>query len=219
MIIRSKKEGSDEIQNIFERILNFAQIYQEEEKIIVQNYFRTRNSTTFEVFKDLQREENLSLKVFPDKSKNFDQFPLRIGYDRAPVLFDNVNIHKQYQELMEVLAENLNASFNTSIFSKALYSGEDKRLDIYVTSSHHSVFHLQSKIYFELCYILALPPEYSVYELIFFLPFDKYCWIFLGVTVALTAIVWRKFEGPGSQWNFLFAVYSLLVGQFSEIHS
>ena len=39
----------------------------------------------------------------------------------------------------------------------------------------------------------------------------------LGVTTALATILWRFIEEPGSQWQFLFGIYALLVGKFIDV--
>jgi hypothetical protein len=67
------------------------------------------------------------------------------------------------------------------------------------------------------CFIAPLPPKHSTTELILFMPLDKSCWIFLGVTVGISAIIWRFFEGSNSHWKFLFGMFALFVGQYSDI--
>lgn len=76
---------------------------------------------------------------------------------------------------------------------------------------------LQSYNNVEYCFAVPLPSKYSIYELIFILPLDNQCWMWWVITIFVSAVIWRIYEGSGAHWNFLFGTFALFVGKFSVI--
>lgn len=76
---------------------------------------------------------------------------------------------------------------------------------------------LQSYNFVEFCSLVPLPPKYSIYELILILPLDKSCWMWLGITVVVCAVIWKMFERSKTGSGFLFGIFAFFVGQSAEI--
>ena len=79
LIVSSNSNQAEKIEKLFRRNLNIAQIYEENQKVILRSFFRTKNLTTFRTFVN-SKYENLSQIFFPDKSKNLEKFPLKVIY-------------------------------------------------------------------------------------------------------------------------------------------
>lgn len=230
LIVSSNKNNVEDIQRFFRLTLNFAHIYQEKQKIVVRNYYRTKNLTTIDTFESSQQENLAAEILFPDKSRNLQKFPLYVLYDTLNThqgFFLNGKLYNRYTYFVETLAEKMNATlvyeemkFNRSEDTDGFqerwqYLNEiisQKYIDI---ALFHAFGISNGNIeYYATCFLVPLPPKYSIYELILILPLDASCWMMLGITVAVSALVWRIFEGPQAQWDFLFAVYAQFVGKF-----
>jgi hypothetical protein len=226
--LSSNKINAEKIQNIFKNYLNFAQIYEESRKVILRSFYRTKNLTTFEVFENSQHE-NLSQILFPDKAKNLNGFQLLVAFDTMieTILIDE-KVYNKWLNFIQTIAEKLNATLKLiSVQLKGDSEKIFKRSQLYFlkkyTKLHNLDFYLdtfsvsldlQSYTYIEHCFLVPLPPDYPIYQLILFKPLDKSCWMWLGITIAVSTLVWRIFEG---HWNFLFGSCAKFVGQFVEI--
>ncbi len=218
-----------EIGKHFKNLPNFAHIYEEDEKIHLRSIYERINLTTFTVFDEIL-PQNFNKILFPDKAKNLKSFPIYVVYFDFYKL--GVNGSSKWKYFIDIVAVKLNATLTyieLKIDSQHKLFDEqeteigklldNETLDFYLSTYFHSYGDLQSYNYVEMCYVYLLPEKYSIYELILFLPLDKSCWMFLGITTAFSAVLWRFLEGPESQWEFLFGIYSLFVGQFSNVRA
>ncbi len=238
LIVSSKPDGAEKIEKAFSKILNFAQIYEEDQKVIFRSFFRTKKLTTFRTFNN-SKHENLSQIFFPDKAKDLEGFPIKIILTNRDLEdMKRKEIYNPWRDYLSAIAQALNATLSVKItfieydpktpsttdYTRELYerckqlSYEDK-LDLQ-PQVFVSPMRVLSKYFYEKnCWNVPLPPKYTIYEQVLFLPLDSSCWIFLGITTAMSAVLWRLLEGPGSQWNFLFGIYSLFVGQYAEVRA
>jgi hypothetical protein len=203
----------------------------ENRKVIVRNFYRTKKLTTFETFENSQHE-NLSEILFPDKAKNLHGLTLLIIQGLSDFVVNRQGkIQSQWNEYLETVAKKLNATLkfvtieiNEIDHLQWLYLMDAKvnmlqksgKIDFLLNSMYNS-YALESYNNLEICFLIPLPPKYSIYELILILPLDKSCWLLLGVTVAISALIWRFFEGSGAQWNLIFGVYAYFLGQSTNI--
>jgi hypothetical protein len=224
LIVTSDKKFTESIHKAFEKALNFAQIYEENRKVILRSFYRTKNLTIYETFKDAN-SENLSLILFPDKTKNLNGFPQYIVFTKYG------NIYGKWIAFFETAAQKLNLTLNNieivvknrtqknfhpRVLSELKNLIEEDRMDFFITNLFRHVL-LKTYSFFELCYLVPLPPKYSIYELVLILPLDYISWTCLGFTVAVSALAWRLFEGSGAHWNFLFGSYAVFLNQFVKI--
>lgn len=174
------------------------------------------------------KAESLSQMLFPEKGKNFNGNPIYAVFtnddDYDPI---KTRPNCKWNPLLDILAERLNATliFREVPQSKASSeeSGEneifwiqklikEKRLDFapkfWLGTNVKS--HLESYHYDSWCFVAPLPNSYSITELILFLPMDKFCWMWLGVTISITAIILKIFDG---HWNFFFGAFSHFMAQ------
>jgi hypothetical protein len=229
LILTGNAQNDENIQESFKNILNFAQIYEENQRVILRSFYRTKNLTTFQIFESSQHE-NLSEILFPDKSKNLNKFPLYVAFaEDFSSVFENLGQPlSKWMFFTRIVAEKLNATLqfvnipvdlsNLVRFHQSYMGGFLKLIEIgemdFLLNKPISIGYLESYNYLEFCFMVPLPPEYSIYELILFLPLDINCWMWLGITVAVSSLVWRIFEG---HWGFLFGAFAQFVGQFVEI--
>jgi hypothetical protein len=66
--------------------------------------------------------------------------------------------------------------------------------------------------------MVPLPPPYSIYELILILPLDKSTWMWLGITLVASGLVWKLLEGA-THWNFLFGTFGFFVGKLIKVQT
>jgi hypothetical protein len=226
--VRSNKKNAENIENTFAKVLNFAQIYEENQKVILRSFYMTKGLTILKVFENSQHE-NISQILFPDKAKNLNGYPLFVAFDTTVESFIlNAKLHNKWNYFVKIVAEKLNAKIEYILFKVGNASMEIFRLkqknfiktgiiqntlDFYLDSFPISL-DLQSYYYIEQCFLVPLPPEYSIYQLILTMPLDKSCWMWLGITIAVSTLVWRIFEG---HWGFLFGACAKFVGQFVKI--
>ena len=202
--------------------------------MISQNFFRTKSLTAFHTFDNFQRE-NLSKIFFPDKAKNLDEFPLHVMLPGSKG--QNFIYNQQGEDAgslalwVETIAGQMNASLIyvscdaenlTSWLAISRKLSSEGRLDILVDAPDYlwEIMNERPNLYcyrvVEECLCAPLPPGYSIYEQVLILPLDGACWLWLAITTFISAILWRFLEGPGSQWKFLFCIYSLFVGKFVD---
>ena len=227
LIVSSEKDGADDIEYTFSnyriRFLNYAQIYEENREVILRSFHKTRNLKILRKFKNFHRE-NLSKIIFSDNSRDLYGQPLHVLYHENNIkAFPN-----KWTFFLEIVAKKLNSSI---IYTKVKPNyktdrtfSESYRYILYEFMVNATVdfdltffnYQLESYSYIELCFVCPPPKTFFIYELILILPLDNSCWMALGLTILLTAIIWRIFEGPKSHLRFLFGIYSLMVGQFSD---
>ncbi len=200
--------------------------------MILRSFCAAKNLTTFQSFDD-SKHENLSQIFFPKKEVNLEGSKLYAGHSHLfhERLFKDYNdeLTHYWKEYLEIVAEKFNANIEyveipirsprelEDIIAKLSFIG---KFDILIEELTQPYFlDLVTYKYSHECYMVASPKPYKIYELVLILPLDQFCWIFLGITSALSTVIWRFLDGPGSQWNFLFGIYSLFVGQFSEIRT
>lgn len=234
LIVSSTGIYSKNIQSTFKNVLNYAQIYEEQQKVIAKSFDKYQISTTLYKFESSQ-QENLSQILFPDKSKNLNKFPLRSIVGIPEISSGAINIHffNKWPSFVDIIVEKLNATLiyeakksseenavkainDTQKYAEKLY--EQGLLDFLINNIGNQQT-IQCYDDIEICLLVPLPPKYSIYELILILPLDKSCWMWLGITVVVSAIVWRIFEGTGAHWNFTFGIFAYFVGQSLKIPS
>lgn len=231
LLISSNGNEAEEIEKIFSKFLNFVQIYVENRNVNARSFHRTQNSTTIFSF-ERSKHKNLSKVLFPDKAKNLNEFPLYVAfYDEADDSFlETIEPISVWTKYFHAVSENLNATLKyvrvPVIFStqdefyetvrKGVTDLENKGKLDFLYYYFGGKTELESYRYEEACYLVHLPPEYSITELILFLPLDNACWMWLGITVAFSTIIWRISEG---HWNFFFGAFAYFVGQSAEIRT
>lgn len=212
-------------------LLNVAQIFEENQKVIAKNYDKSQYLTNLKAFESFQHE-NLSQLLFPEKTQNLNGNLLHIAFmDFADsyqyVSFGKLVINCKWTFFLEIVAEQLNGTLNFTEIPKNRTSWEaydntlDKwikdltqarKLDFYL--NHHSKLDLDSYNSLDWCFVLTVPPTYSIAELVLILPLDMLCWLWLLVTIAISTLIWRISE---YHWNFFFGTFALIVGKSAEI--
>lgn len=61
--------------------------------------------------------------------------------------------------------------------------------------------------------MVTYPPKIPIYEEILFLPFDGLNWMFLIITIGVSAVIWRLYKNPDSSWHFIFVLYGYFLGR------
>lgn len=220
MILSSNKNGIMETRKTFAKILNFVQIYPSNRKVIVESFYRTENLTTVKAFESYQTG-NLSKILFPDKAKNLNGFPLFAVYRKTFDIFhtEEDKPYSLWTPYLQILTEKLNATIK---YKKIPKDSDEKfrndllknhQLDFYLNFIYYK-FDLESYHFRDWCLLAGIPPKFSIHEKVLFKPLDKHCWIYLGTTLILCAIIWKISEG---HWNFLFGILAFFVGQSSNI--
>jgi hypothetical protein len=166
---------------------------------------------------------------FADKLKSLDGFPLNIvwskAYDTLRTL-DGRFINK-YEPFIRTIAEQMNASMNVEevIEEKLNYLLAIDKVD-FVQRAIAVIIDLTYQEHHDYCFVVPMPPKYSIYELILILPLDKSCWIWLSVVVAISTIVWKFYgciEEPrlnralSSHWDFLFETFGFFLLQSRKL--
>lgn len=210
------------LHNSFGRILNIAHIYESKKKVILTNLHPSRNLSFITTF-DTYEITNLSEIVYPKKLKNLNGTQLNV----ISSLFYNViytkdKVHSKWSYYLDILAEKMNVNLNfirlplktETEISKELI--RDHKLDFHINGFvTYGILSSYSNI--KSCFVVPLPPKYSIYELVLILPLETSCWMWLGITVVICAFIWAIFEGFGMMGRFLFGMFSLFVGQYNEI--
>lgn len=213
-------------------IWNLVQIFQEGQRVYVKNFYKTKNYLITLDSCDDCLIENVSELLFPDKSQNLYGLPIYVAFvDFSDVLLRNGKIYSKWTFFADIVAEKLNGTlqYNQIIPSmesfekfdetlkKSLTSfGVKDQLDLFI-NDHFPLSELTSYNFNTYCFMVPLPPKYSIFELILILPLDNLCWMWLGISVIVSFIIWSVFEGSGIQWNFLFGIYAFFVGQNTRI--
>jgi hypothetical protein len=224
-------------QNIFSpewcRVWNLIHAYEENGEVIVKTLWVTMNQIISFHFKDLN-VENISQVLFPDKTKDLYGISLYVAF----VNFDDAlkvgdTVYGRWTYFIDIVAEKLNATATyieipfdmikpenyiyhvISVFRQLYINGKAEFLINHAITKGN----LESYSYEEYCFIVPLPPRYSIVELILILPLDNFCWMFLGISVMAAMVVWSVFEGSKIHWNFLFGMFSFFVGQGAKIEA
>lgn len=225
--ISSKEIPREENFLFYTKLLHFTNIFQINHKVYVTNYWWTKRYTKIITFDD-PNQMNISSSIFPNKIKNLERFPIHIFFHHEHKAYlHKWQIHSLWNYFFVIVIKKMNASvayfqMNLTFTDEA---GLKKRFNkflqigmydvLYTSLSEHQLF--QGYSFEERCFIAPLSPSHSIYELVLFLPLDIFCWIWLALTFAISALVWRIFEGPNSQWNILFGLFALFVGQCPKI--
>lgn len=216
----------------YRKVLNLIVVYLKNDEINVKipNFILNE---TFHLILENKIQENISNFLFSDKLTNLHKYPLNIVWttvfdalqsDRKKLIDNNLFF-------VQILAEKMNATLNFIEIIKNQKPGENfflaeeaelKEVDEFDLYLRTQPRYGDIKLYHheEYCFIVLLPPKYSIVEMILILPFDKSVWMWLGVVAGLSTIIWRFygiFEGSSSHWKFLFGIFAFFVGQSTEI--
>lgn len=145
-------------------------------------------------------------------------------------------ILNQYQYFVDIIEEKLNATIKYPKLGK-----NSSTLDEYVEESKNDFYEIYFSLWLglnlakefpsgygeiltfeqqEQCFEVPLPKIIPIYEQILIRPFDSRCWIFLSVTIIISAFIWRlfkKFDAVDSHWDFIFATFAFFLGQSKKI--
>lgn len=227
VFLSSSKNKTEKVFR-FLKLLNVVHIYEEFRKVFVKSYERSLKLTTTQVYNESQIE-NLSNLLFPDRTKNLNRMKLFANFfSHHNVIIAENKVHSAWAYFLEAAAKNLNANIEyiqlpfdknttTDIQIKLVYQQFIKgELDFFL---NHFFGHgdLQSYNINEYCFVAPLPPKYSIVELVLILPLDKSCWMWLGISLFVSSIIWILFEGAGSSLKFMFGMFAFFVGQSADI--
>lgn len=227
------KKSKKEILYIIDKlkwcgVLNFLIIYQDKKLTkIVKPGLKSYQEIVL-------NDENLPRNLFVDKTKNLQKIPLNVAISKSDfntVPLRNGKMLTKYSSFLAIVAKSMNTSINftdmrqiliNNGFNKAKMQQEllimffQKNLDLSIIDNTFSEAspNFIVKMQDENCYLLNIPPEIPIIEQILFRPMDKICWILLGVVVAISAVIWKFFD---AHWEFLFAIFGLLVNQWSGL--
>lgn len=212
-------------------VWNLIRIYEENEKVFVRTFFKTKNLTTTCILNN-SKVENISDLLFPDKAQHLYGLPINVVYFN---FFDafvvDGKVYNKWTYFVEIVAQKLNGTLNfreiilnketVEKYSESLENQtneliESDKLDFFINGVYTNS-RLHSYNYQEYCFMVPLPPKYSIFELVLILPLDKSCWMWLGISVAASFILWSVTEGSGIKWKFLFAMYAFFLGQNARI--
>lgn len=215
--------------------MNFVIIYLDKKKINVKIPNWILNQTFHLIFEN-PHQKNLSDILFSDKLQNLHKYPLNIVWTTVFNILINKNgeIVDKNLFFVQLLAEKLNATLNFIEIVKNHKPGDQiflmESVDMRELFKYDLIdFYLRSviqngdlKLYEteDYCFIVSLPPKYSIVEMILILPFDKSVWMWLGIVAGVSTIIWRFygiFEGSSSHWNFLFVIFAFFVGHSVKI--
>lgn len=214
---------------MFLGILNIVQIYEQDRKILAKIYDWTTFKTEIKIVEN-SHGGNLSGYLFRDKSKNLNGNKIYASYlnDSDTHVLETGRPNSKWTLYLDILAEKLNASLEFNRFQRDESSFEvysqtrrrlidegisKKKLDFYLNYPQNK-FELESYNNREYCIMAPLPKPYSITELILFLPLDISCWKWLGITITVSALVWRISE---NHWSFHFGAFSYFMGQSQSI--
>lgn len=124
----------------------------------------------------------------------------------------NATLHYFVIPLDETSMNSLQVSRQMSI-GKAI---RNDKLDFYL-NGFASKGDFVTHNYIDWCYLAPLPAKFSIYELILILPLDRSCWMWLGISVGISAIIWSMKEGFGTFWDVSFRIFRFSVLQSTEI--
>lgn len=194
--------------------------------MVARTFDRTRNLTTTLKLRNSDRE-NLSQILYPDRTKDLNGLPLYaywIASFQTSKCKNCIRPNYKWSFFLDVIAERMNATFkyfemSVNVLSENAYLEQRRKsirslniqlkLDFYL-SDLNDKFDLTSYDYNNWCYQAPLPDNISITDQILFLPMDKSCWMWLGVTVFVSTLVWRISEG---HWSFPFGIFSYFTGQ------
>lgn len=215
---------------IINELLNIAQIYEKNEEVIARIFDILERSAIFTSFENAQYE-NLSEILFPEKKIDFDGYLLYVAFGDgtfAGVYDWNEKPNCIWTYYLDIVAEKFNADLEFTEIPRnetfEPYRETRERHMLKLIDKRNLDFHLnyysdksdlQSYHYEYLCFYAPVPNPFPIIELIFFLPLDKDCWMWLLITIAVSTFLWRFSEG---HWNFPFGAFSYLMGQvFSRV--
>lgn len=220
LIVSSESAATGQTDSILKKRLNVAQIYESSQKLSVKSFDLTKNLATY---KTLEGFQNLSEVLFPQKGKNLNGNQLHVAYEENDDLnYDGeaymsgilIPISKQ-TFFLKTVAQKLNAKLVYNLIHEAGRHEtmtnliNEGKLDFHVNYVKGK-YDLESYNYIDSCFLVPLTPYHSIVELILFLPMDGSCWMWLGITIAASTLVWRVLEG---HWGFPFGAFAFFVGQ------
>lgn len=226
------------------KVLNLIIIFEKDKtiNIVMPNKFKALRQFKINladlVKKDQQ--ESSSFSFFEDKTSKLNQHNLNIIYKNShatSTFLQNGKVLSKYTYYLDILAQFMNASLNFIEIVKTFETIEDfnskiqseikekitrGKLDLSIIENVflRRTSKLLSRQQQENCFMLEIPPKIAIYEQILILPLDRTCWILLGVVIFISAVVWWIFNliyKMSSHWSFLFGIYGLFLGQWSEI--
>lgn len=219
------------ISNHLHETWNLIHIYQEDQRVITRIFYK--NSTIISSFKNY-RIKNISELLFPDKAQNLNRRSIYAAfYNFADAFVFNGKVFNKWTYFLEILAEKLNGTLNYEEITFNKESVEKYRHSIllelerllnvnkfdFFINNHFRKSTLNSYSYEEFCFIVPFPPKYSIFELVLILPLDISCWMWLGISVAVSFILWSIAEGFKVRWDFLFGIYAFFLGQNAKIQT
>lgn len=169
--------------------------------------------------------------LFPDKLKDMHRFAYKLVLmDQAPRLLfikhgvigiDNVifSIIMKKQNARAVIAYKIH-NYDPHASEVISYLLLNRKVDLTLTTGYHSsVTHRLQINTYDLngyCALIPIPVRLSFLDFLL-TPYDAFSWIFLFVSTAICAFVWKLFNrgaaNPDSAWNFVFAIVANFLGQ------
>lgn len=233
LIVSSNRSKLQKTKKFFRKLLNVVQIYEKNQKVIARSFdWSTQQVIRSEV------PQNLSASLFRDKLKNLNlnERELYVAHMNSPFSHTyrdddgDIQVNSKWMFYLEIITEKLNATIELNIVRRNEKSWDDMEdtkedsmvklieqgmLDFFLHFGDYK-FDLESYNYVDWCFIAPLPKSYSIAELILILPLDPFCWMWLGITVAISALLWRISE---HHWNFLFGAFALFVGKWIKVRT
>lgn len=229
--ITNSKKSAEKIIKAFNdhRVAAYCVIYKENEEFNVE--IMDKNIKRSCKYKINSNHTNYSQK-FCSKSQ-IQNLSLNIAFsvDDATFLTPDGKVLSKYSHYIDIIAQKMNASINYVEVAKNAKTLKEiweatgreikemlKILDLFLESSyggdHRGYIYTHHLLAY--CYIAPLPPKIAIYDQILFRPMDKVVWIYCGVSIVLSALIWRIFKNFGandSLWHFIFGVFAFFVGQ------
>lgn len=232
VVITNNIEGIKNSRTALKRNLHKIFIREKSHKIFVAVIDRVNHAVHSKNFTNAN-QKNLSEILFPTQTKNLNKRPLIINYYFKSIFVfksnKTNNIHCKWIYFLKIVAEKMNATLN---FIEIILDKTDRKSEIeskkdgirdllhtdydFFLNGFRTKSDLESYNYHDWCFIAPLPEPYPIFELILFLPLDKSCWMWLGITAATLTFIWRMSEG---HWNFFFGVFAYFVGQSFNIRT
>lgn len=218
MVVSSDKTKIRKTDSV-KKILNLVQIYEENRKIVARSYDATNSQVILRKFGSPHRNyKNLSGILFSINKKDYNGKTLYVVYYDHLEVFNDIPIYR-WTFYIHTVVEKLNATLEyipisgltkyTQATIERSRLEEEWKLDFFLNSEPAKT-DLESYYKEDWCYVAPNPKPYSITETILILPMDKECWKWLGITIALSTLIWRISEG---HWNFAFGAFSFFMGQ------
>lgn len=236
MVTNNLKNIKKIIENFkFFKISDFVIISEQKNEIhaIIPNLFSKDEFLTFK--SNFKPPKNLSKLLFPDKLKNLHGSTLKITFaDSMETLInhDRTTLDK-LMNFLAIIKQKMNATLDFIEIAQLWYERgplweavrEDlskiyHKIDMHMWTQPNNLIGVIN--YYEkekICLLVPYPPKISIIDQILFRPLEREVWMYLGISIGVTAIVWRLHRNYGandSTGNFLFGIFSFFVGQSAE---